>query len=295
MSTSHMAMDYAEHKPYPEHTYDTAFGYMESGLEYFQYPPSPMPVNLGLPQQVAAPIDLQTLASLPDYGYSSSTFAPSPPNAFSSQEEENNGVAPQALFYGLSGGEMSDGMASANGRVSRGSGSRSPAGASFGATVPRSQRFNPIAVPASRPTTRAQVAASHRRSKSSKSNDIDSDDDEDEEFKPTGNIAETADGSPRDTVLCCEIMRKQCIESNQCHCNELRDGYNRLKTTLPATNQKTSKVSLLDRATAHIRAIEAQNRDLLERAKGAEHEVHRLRTVNEALMLNRAGANINFN
>jgi hypothetical protein len=46
-------------------------------------------------------------------------------------------------------------------------------------------------------------------------------------------------------------------------------------------------------ATAHIRAIESQNRDLLERAKGAEHEVHRLRTVNEALMLNRAGASIN--
>jgi hypothetical protein len=145
-------------------------------------------------------MDLHTLASLPDYGYASSTFAPSPPHAFSSQEEENNGsVAPQVLFYGLSGGEMSDGMASASGRVSRGSGSRSPGAANFGANVPRSQRFNPIAVPASRPTTRAQVAASHRRSKSSKSNDIDSDEDEDEEFKPTGNNAEPADSSPRDS------------------------------------------------------------------------------------------------
>ena len=48
-------------------------------------------------------------------------------------------------------------------------------------------------------------------------------------------------------------------------------------------------------ATGHIRAIESQNRELIERVKSAEHEVHRLRTVNEALMLNRAGANITFN
>ncbi|KAF8203983.1 hypothetical protein BJ912DRAFT_1052736 [Pholiota molesta] len=272
-------MDYADHKPYPEPTFDSAFGYMESGLEYFQYPPSPMPVNVGLPQQVAPTMDLHTLASLPDYGYASSTFAPSPPHAFSSQEEENNGsVAPQVLFYGLSGGEMSDGMASASGRVSRGSGSRSPGAANFGAN----QAHHPGA---SRSVAQALKVLKEQRHRFRRRRD--------EEFKPTGNNAEPADSSPRDSASRRETVRKQRIESEQRRRDELRDGYNRLKTTLPSTNQKTSKVSLLDRATAHIRAIESQNRDLLERAKGAEHEVHRLRTVNEALMLNRAGASIN--
>ncbi len=144
-------------------------------------------------------MDLHTLNSISDYAYASSSFAPSPPNAFTSQDEEASGVAPQALFYGLSGGELSDGLPS--GRVSRGSGSRSPAAAPY-AAVPRSQRFNPIAVPASRPSTRAQVAASHRRTKSARSNDIDSDDDDDEEFKPTtGSPAEAGDNIPRDSYV----------------------------------------------------------------------------------------------
>ncbi|KJA28464.1 hypothetical protein HYPSUDRAFT_197325 [Hypholoma sublateritium FD-334 SS-4] len=282
-----------DHKPFPESSFESAFTYMDSGLDYFQYPPSPIGVNVGLPQAVAPSMDLHTLNSISDYAYASSSFAPSPPNAFTSQDEEANGVAPQALFYGLSGGELSDGLPS--GRASRGSGSRSPAAAPY-ATVPRSQRFNPIAVPASRPSTRAQVAASHRRTKSARSNDLDSDDDDDEEFKPTtGNPAEAGDNVPRDSASRREIVRKQRIESEQRRRDELRDGYNRLKDTLPPTNQKTSKVSLLDRATGHIRAIESQNRELIERVKSAEHEVHRLRTVNEALMLNRAGANITFN
>ena len=203
-----------DHKPFPESSFESAFTYMDSGLDYFQYPPSPIGVNVGceysnpgicnhyltkqsVPQPVAPSMDLHTLNSISDYAYASSSFAPSPPNAFTSQDEEASGVAPQALFYGLSGGELSDGLPS--GRVSRGSGSRSPAAAPY-AAVPRSQRFNPIAVPASRPSTRAQVAASHRRTKSARSNDIDSDDDDDEEFKPTtGSPAEAGDNIPRDS------------------------------------------------------------------------------------------------
>lgn len=143
-------------------------------------------------------MDLHTLNSISDYAYASSSFAPSPPNAFASQDEESNSVAPQALFYGLSGGELSDGLPS--GRISRGSGTRSPVAVPY-ASVPRSQRFNPIAVPANRPSTRAQAAAAHRRSKSSRSNDIESDDDDDEEFKPSGNIAEPSDNIPRDSYV----------------------------------------------------------------------------------------------
>ncbi|KAJ3502803.1 hypothetical protein NLJ89_g8722 [Agrocybe chaxingu] len=87
-----------------------------------------------------------------------------------------------------------------------------------------------------------------------------------------------------------ETVRKQRIESEQRRRDELREGYARLKETLPASNQKASKVSLLDRATSHIKYLEAVKDQLEIRLKGADHEVHRLRNVNEALMLNRAGA-----
>ena len=57
----------------------------------------------------------------------------------------------------------------------------------------------------------------------------------------------------------------------------------------------TSWLSLIDGflneiATSHIKYLEAVKDQLEARLKGADHEVHRLRNVNEALMLNRAGA-----
>lgn len=59
------------------------------------------------------------------------------------------------------------------------------------------------------------------------------------------------------------------------------------------STQDTAHKLILPTATGHIRAIESQNRELHDRVRSAEHEVIRLRTVNEALMLNRA--NLNFN
>ena len=44
-----------------------------------------------------------------------------------------------------------------------------------------------------------------------------------------------------------EEVRRQRIESEQRRRDELRDGYRRLKDALPVSNQKSSKVSLLDR------------------------------------------------
>lgn len=44
-----------------------------------------------------------------------------------------------------------------------------------------------------------------------------------------------------------EEIRRQRIESEQRRRDELRDGYRRLKDVLPVSNQKSSKVSLLDR------------------------------------------------
>ena len=44
-----------------------------------------------------------------------------------------------------------------------------------------------------------------------------------------------------------EAFRRQRIEAEQRRRDELRDGYARLKDVLPVSNQKSSKVSLLER------------------------------------------------
>jgi hypothetical protein len=249
---------------------DSSFAYMENEFLYPSNSPADLGVPIGLPQTMS-PMDISSV-NMPEYTFSSSSFAapPSPPT-------ELGNISPPMLSYNLSGTEMSS-DALPSGRLSR-SGAHSP---SNYATVPRSQRFNPIAVPANRPATRAV----HRRKASRSTTQDDSEDEDDEEFKPGGSIA-TADAS-RDSRR--ETVRKQRIESEQRRRDELREGYARLKETLPASNQKASKVSILDRAVSHIKYLEAVKEQLEVRLKGADHEVHRLRNVNEALMLNRAGA-----
>jgi hypothetical protein len=69
----------------------------------------------------------------------------------------------------------------------------SPPSVPYAATVPRSHRFNPIAVPASR--TNAKAVAHKRRP--SRSND--DSDDEDEEFNPGPTITGSGDSGPRDS------------------------------------------------------------------------------------------------
>jgi hypothetical protein len=267
---------------------DSSFAYMENEFLY----PSNSPADLGVPigrkfwfttsyidndatmllvPQTMSPMDISSV-NMPEYTFSPSFVAPpSPPT-------ELGNISPPMLSYNLSGAELSS-DALPSGRLSRSSGGHSPP---HYATVPRSQRFNPIAVPTNRPATRA----AHRRKNSRSTTQDESEDDDDEEFKPGGSIA-TNDAS-RDSRR--ETVRKQRIESEQRRRDELREGYARLKETLPASNQKASKVSILDRAVSHIKYLEAVKEQLEVRLKGADHEVHRLRNVNEALMLNRAGA-----
>jgi hypothetical protein len=85
-----------------------------------------------------------------------------------------------------------------------------------------------------------------------------------------------------------EEVRKQRIESEQRRRDELRDGYRRLKDVLPVSNQKSSKVSLLDRATTHIRQLEMTQTHMIMKINELEAETARLRTVTETLMLNKA-------
>ncbi|KAF7307407.1 BHLH domain-containing protein [Mycena indigotica] len=154
-------------------------------------------------------------------------------------------------------------------RGSRGSGSMSPPIHSPSA-VPRAlanvgRRYNPIARPQRRKPTRRASA------------DDDSED-EDDDFQPAANLS----GSP-DTRR--ETIRRQRIESEQRRRDELRDGYARLKETLPATNQKSSKVSLLDRATSHIRNLDTSKTELEKRLQEAETQVKHLRHINEVLSM----------
>ncbi|KAF8140666.1 hypothetical protein EV363DRAFT_1393561 [Boletus edulis] len=234
-------------------TYDSL-----SNLEpYLQYPQSPYGVStmaLPGPSSSSPRLDFNTLNltnSLGEYSYTpSANYTYRLPRA----------------------GELSsDGLTS--GRRSRGSGTHSPSSVHSVpyASVPRSHRFNPIAAPATR-----SAAKTPRR----KSRNDDSDEDDDE-FQPA-----IAAGSTTDVRR--ETIRRQRIESEQRRRDELRDGYRRLKDALPVSNQKSSKVSLLDRATTHVKYLEMTAQQLQTRLQQAENEVQRLRTVNEALMLGTA-------
>ncbi|KAF9270790.1 hypothetical protein L218DRAFT_57664 [Marasmius fiardii PR-910] len=82
-----------------------------------------------------------------------------------------------------------------------------------------------------------------------------------------------------------EATRRQRIEAEQRRRDELRDGYARLKDVLPVSNQKSSKVSLLERATNYITQLEAQNQELQNRLQYLEQEMQRLRALNEKISL----------
>lgn len=82
-----------------------------------------------------------------------------------------------------------------------------------------------------------------------------------------------------------EATRKQRIEAEQRRRDELREGYARLKNVLPPSNQKSSKVSLLERATNYVANIDQSNKILHARMAALEAEVTRLREINERLSL----------
>ncbi|KAF8514332.1 hypothetical protein BU17DRAFT_52660 [Hysterangium stoloniferum] len=82
-----------------------------------------------------------------------------------------------------------------------------------------------------------------------------------------------------------EATRKQRIEAEQRRRDELREGYARMKDVLPISNQKSSKVSLLERATNYISTLDQTNKILQARVHALEAEVSRLREMNERLSI----------
>jgi len=242
-------MDFDHKTNHFESFNDSSFAYMENEFLYTSASPADLGVSIGrefdsfsvqnldliypmfVVPQTMSPMDISSV-NMPEYTFSSPSFAPPP-----SPPTELGNISPPMLSYNLSGAELSS-DALPSGRLSRGSGVHTPP---YHATVPRSQRFNPIAVPANRPATRA----AHKRKRSTTTQD-ETDDDDDEEFKPGGSTSvANNDANSRDSRR--ETVRKQRIESEQRRRDELREGYARLKETLPASNQKASKVSILDR------------------------------------------------
>ncbi|KAL4251546.1 BHLH domain-containing protein [Abortiporus biennis] len=226
-----------------------------AGLDYLQYPHSPYGIStMGLPPSSSPRLGFNSLNlsnGMSEYTYTSS------PNYTTSPARELS----------------SDSVGSSRSR--RGSGAVSPTpSVPVGslAAVPRSHRFNPIAATVTRSSTRQQK-------KRAKTGDDEFGSDDDEEFNPS---------LPMSNEARREEIRRQRIESEQRRRDELRDGYRRLKDALPVSNQKSSKVSLLDRATTHIRYLEMTQQQLQTRLAQAEAETARLRHVNEALMLGTA-------
>ncbi|KAF8493811.1 hypothetical protein JB92DRAFT_1161153 [Gautieria morchelliformis] len=82
-----------------------------------------------------------------------------------------------------------------------------------------------------------------------------------------------------------EATRRQRIEAEQRRRDELRDGYSRLKDILPLSNQKSSKVSLLERATNYIANLDQSSKILHARVTALEAQVARLSEINERLSL----------
>ncbi|KAI0783345.1 hypothetical protein C8Q75DRAFT_726175 [Abortiporus biennis] len=252
-----------------------------AGLDYLQYPHSPYGISTmedsthpnTVPPSSSPRLGFNSLNlsnGMSEYTYTSSpNYTTSPARPFT----PTGSIFPGALSN-LSAGELSsDSVGSSRSR--RGSGAVSPTpSVPVGslAAVPRSHRFNPIAATVTRSSTRQQK-------KRAKTGDDEFGSDDDEEFNPS---------LPMSNEARREEIRRQRIESEQRRRDELRDGYRRLKDALPVSNQKSSKVSLLDRATTHIRYLEMTQQQLQTRLAQAEAETARLRHVNEALMLGTA-------
>jgi hypothetical protein len=257
---------------------------------YLQYgPTSPYGLNQTSPRLSFNSLNLNT--ALPDYVYPSPTsFAHTPTSTVSDRPfTPTDAISPP--MTNLSGAEDN---APPSGRRSRGSSAAdSPSPSHAGNTNGHHAHHNgglvhrqPLRYSSSGASDRTSPIHGVRDRETRKrltraKAEIGSDDDDDEEFQP----AASSDALIQKRR---EEIRRQRIESEQRRRDELRDGYRRLKDVLPVSNQKSSKVSLLDRATTHIKFLESTQAQLTMRLNQAEAETHRLRQVNETLMLSAA-------
>ncbi|KAI6156260.1 hypothetical protein EDD17DRAFT_1779703 [Pisolithus thermaeus] len=244
---------------------DTPFGYNSLNLEpYLQYPQSPYDISMmALPGPSSSSLQLDfdslNLANMiSKYSYSSAPYATTSPGC--PYMPLDNGISPLLLN---------------SGRCSCGSGTHSPASVHsmpYAATIPHSHHFNQIAPPATCSATKSACRKSHNKDS----------DDEDEEFQP-------ATSNSGNNNAHHETIHKQHIESEQRHCDELQVGYHQLKDALLVSNQRSSKVYLLDCATTHVKYLEMTTQQLQVRLQQAENKVQHFHIgVNRVSMLGTA-------
>ncbi|ORX40119.1 hypothetical protein BD324DRAFT_259470 [Kockovaella imperatae] len=162
--------------------------------------------------------------------------------------------------------------------------------AATGATPPKSALLLSGAHPA-RPKVHKKSGSTSRRdkefSKSVSKPEIDSDVggdevEQDDQIPPIGKSIFTPEDlrSPNLT----EEVRKARIKSEQRRRDELRDGFTRLREALPASNQRPSKSSILDRAVAHIQQVESANHYLMNQLDEATKDTKKLQESNAELV-----------
>ncbi|KAH9486340.1 hypothetical protein JR316_0000404 [Psilocybe cubensis] len=197
-----------------------------------------------------------------------------PGNVFASSPALSNTPPPpspdnyEALSPPLSGSDTSaDGLYHHSNSSSANSPSSSRGHSLVHRTTPN--RYNP-------PPSPSSSGSRHRRGRSQGDSD-------DEEMGLAYNAVENLANTRK------EATRRQRIEAEQRRRDELRDGYAKLKDALPSSNQKSSKVTLLERATNHIRALEEENQQLQKRIAELEADAQRLRALNEKISLSTEG------
>lgn len=211
-------------------------------------------------------------------------FSPSPPHG--SMPLANSPPSPSPELYDalsppLSGSDTSGDLY----HHSNSSGANSPS-SSRGHSLVHRHRYNPTPSPTS--------SSGRRRSRSQ---------DSDDEEEPMGNIADNNNFAYTRK----EATRRQRIEAEQRRRDELREGYAKLKEALPVSNQKSSKVSLLERgtpiplsctlpilivvtlATNYIKLLEQERKEYLDKLASMEEDANRLRVLNEKISLSSEG------
>ncbi|PPQ76998.1 hypothetical protein CVT25_014815 [Psilocybe cyanescens] len=229
-------------------------------------PPTPLDLIIASPAQIVQDIHPNYL-TMQQQHYTPNVFANSPPHGSLPLSNSPPPASPElyeALSPPLSGSDTSgDGLY----HHSNSSGANSPSSSRGHSLVHRTNpRYNP-------PPSPTSSSSRHRRGRSHDS------DDDDMGIAYVENLANTRK----------EATRRQRIEAEQRRRDELRDGYAKLKDALPSSNQKSSKVSLLERATNHIRALEDENQALQKRIAELELDSQRLRALNEKISLSTEG------
>ncbi|KAJ3553921.1 hypothetical protein NP233_g12533 [Leucocoprinus birnbaumii] len=241
---------------------------------------APYPVVQPNPQQRASSSyvpDLQqniqypSIPLIPHQYHHANVYSTSPPHGSLPLSNSPPPPSPPDMYDTLSppisGSDTSADGLYQHSNHSNSSGVNSPAPSRSNSLVHRSNvRYNPTPSPTS--------SSGRRRSRSR-----DSDDDDPTmglaAYAAVENLAHTRK----------EATRRQRIEAEQRRRDELRDGYAKLKDVLPVSNQKSSKVSLLERATNHIVFLEKSNQELKARINALEQEMSRLRAINEKISL----------